>query len=799
MCGAVTRVLVLVVVAAHAQVAWAQPGAARGGQVTGRVIDDVAATPIAGAQVSVTGRAGEVRTDADGRFTLAGVAAGTQTVLVTRDGYAPLTEAVAVADGQTATLEFRLPRQISFTEGLTVVGRISDYVDTSASAARTSAALLDIPQAIVVLPARLIEDIGALDTKDLYRFMSGVQDSPYSSTVVRGFTQREVLVNGAKGNPYGSLEGDVNNTGFSTSQFRLSNLERVEVLKGPASVLFGSAEPGGIINYVTKKPKERLESRVMVGTGQFAQALAEAEVTGPLTASRSVLARGAFYFEDRDSFRNNGNTRNAHLVGDVTWRPSPRTSVGVEYEYIDQRNDAHRLRGVPVTSDGSWLAGYTWTATEPTDYTDLVAQVAQVRLDRRIGTALRLDSTFRWLSSDRDENYHEPRGITNGGTVMQREFRDQMRTNDDWSWNVNLNAPVRLGRTAHDLSSGVEVVSQDFLFRFATARQQNTGGPVPPLALADPVYGAVDPATYGLTAASYATDTATTRRLGAYAQDLIGLGSRVNVLLGGRVDTYDDSGFSAGRDLEADQTAATGRVGVVYKVTPLVSAYGTTANGFTRAPILAQTPSANGPHDPETSLLFEGGVKSSWLSGRVQLTGAVYQITKQNVLRPDPNFGPGGSNTNAVLAVGEIRNRGLEIDLAGAIRPWWNLAFNYAYLDSEIRKDVNPALVGKPMPNAAPHAIGMFTRVDLPRGASVGGSVGYVGDRTEPFAGIKAPAYTAVDMQYTQQFTSRLRLLLRCENVFDVEYASSSLFAARAGNFPGQPRTVSVALTVTGR
>jgi iron complex outermembrane receptor protein len=798
MCGAVTRLLFLVVVV-HAQVAWAQPGAARGGQVTGRVIDEVTATPIAGAQVSVTGRAGEVRTDADGRFTLLGVATGTQTVLVTRDGYAPLTEAVESRDGQTATLEFRLPRQISFTEGLTVVGRISDYVDTSASAARTSAALLDIPQAIVVLPARLIEDIGALDTKDLYRFMSGVQDSPYSSTVVRGFTQREVLVNGAKGNPYGSLEGDVNNTGFSTSQFRLSNLERVEVLKGPASVLFGSAEPGGIINYVTKKPKERLESRVMVGTGQFAQALAEAEVTGPLTASRSVLARGAFYFEDRDSFRNNGNTRNAHLVGDLTWRPSPQTSVGIEYEYIDQRNDAHRLRGVPVTADGSWLAGYTWTATEPTDYTDLVAQVAQVRLDRRIGTALRLDSTFRWLSSDRDENYHEPRGITNGGTVMQREFRDQVRTNDDWSWNVNVNLPARLGPTTHDLSSGVEVVTQDFLFRYATARQQNAGGPVPPLALVDPVYRAVDPATYGLTPASYATDTATTRRLGVYAQDLIGLGARVNVLLGGRVDTYDDSGFSAGRDLEADQTAATGRVGVVYKVTPLVSVYGTTANGFTRAPILAQTPSANGPHDAETSVLFEGGVKSSWLSGRVQLTGAVYQVSKQNVLRPDPNFGPGGGNTNAVLAVGEIRNRGLEIDLTGAIRPWWNLAFNYAYLDSEIREDLNPALVGQPMPNAAPHAIGVFTRVDLPRGSAISGSVGYVGDRTEPFAGIQAPAYTAVDLQYTQQFTPRLRLLLRCENVFDVEYASSSLFAARAGNFPGQPRTVSVALTVTGR
>lgn len=769
------------------------------GTVAGRVLDEATSTPIAGAQVSATGRAGEVSTAADGTFALSGIAVGEQTVLVTRDGYVPLTQALQVSTGTTATLEFRLPRQVSFTEALTVVAEISDYTDTTASASRTSAALIDIPQAIVVLPARLIEDIGALDTKDLYRFMSGVSDSPYSSTVVRGFTQREVLVNGIKGNPYGSLDGDVNNAGFSTSQFRLSNLERVEVLKGPPSVLYGSGEPGGIINYVTKKPKERLESRVMLGTGQYSQALFEGEVTGPLTASRTVLARGAAYFEDRDSFRFNGNTRNTHLVGGLTWRPSARTSVGLEYEFIDQLNDAHRLRGVPVTSDGTFLADYRWTATEPTDFTDLLAHVAQVRLDQRLGARMRLDSTFRWLNSERVENYHEPRGITNNSTLMQREFRDQFRTNDDWSWNANLNAPVRVGRSNHDVSLGADVVSQDFLYRFATARQQNTGGPVPPLALTSPGYGLTDPATYGLNAASFATDTADTVRLGLYGQDLIGLGSHVNVLVGGRLDDYSDNGFSGGRNLDGAQTAATGRVGLVVKPVPTVSLYATTANGFTRAPILSQTPSANGPHEPETSLLFEGGAKSTWLGGRLQLAAAVFGITKQNVLRPDPNFGPSGDNTNAVLPVGEIRNRGLELDLAGTILPRWNLAFNYAYLDSEIREDVNPALIGQPMPNAAPHSIGLFTRVDLPLGGAASGSLGYVGLRKEPFAGIEAPAYTVVDLQYFQDITSAVRLLVRCENVFDVEYAASSLFAARAGNFPGQPRTLSVALTLTHR
>ena len=100
------------------------------------------------------------------------------------------------------------------------------------------------------------------------------------------------------------------------------------------------------------------------------------------------------------------------------------------------------------------------------------------------------------------------------------------------------------------------------------------------------------------------------------------------------------------------------------------------------------------------------------------------------------------------------------------------------------------------MPNAPKHALGLFTRVDLPHGAALGGSLQYVGDREEPFAGIRAASYNTVDLQFTQQVTPRVRVLLRGENVFDTRYAASSLFVARAGNIPGQPRTISLAVTI---
>jgi len=485
---------ILAVVCLSSSAAFAQDS----GTIAGQVIADPGTLPVPRARVLIADTTRETMTDTEGRFSLSQVAPGERTVIVVRDGYAPLSQSVAVNAGQTTTLDVRLPIAPTLAQEIVVTGRLSDYVDSSARASRTTAALIDVPQAIAVLPARLIEDTGALDTKDLYKHISSVSDSPYSSTVVRGFTQREVLVNGVRGNPYGSLEGDVNNSGFSTSQFRLTNVERVEVLKGPSSVLYGSGEPGGIINYVTKKPRDQFDAHVTVGLGQYDQGLGEAEITGPTNASRTMLYRGAVYFEDRNSFRFNANTRNMHAIGALTWKPSTRSVLGFEYEYIDQQNDAHRLRGVPVNAAGDFLADYRWTATEPADFTDLRAHVAQIGLNQALAGGRVLESTFRYLSYDRTENYHEPRGIT--GDVMQREFRDQLRTNDDWSWSVNLSSPVDLeagGR--HDIAIGADALQQDHLFRFATARQQNAGGPVPPLALDNPVYGTTNSASYALT------------------------------------------------------------------------------------------------------------------------------------------------------------------------------------------------------------------------------------------------------------------------------------------------------------
>ena len=146
--------------------------------------------------------------------------------------------------------------------------------------------------------------------------------------------------------------------------------------------------------------------------------------------------------------------------------------------------------------------------------------------------------------------------------------------------------------------------------------------------------------------------------------------------------------------------------------------------------------------------------------------------------------------------MGAVRNRGFDIDLNGAITRRWNVSFNYSHINSRIVRDNNPALVGKPMPNVPANTIGFFTRYDLTSAIGVGVGGEYVGNRVEPFANLRSPAYKTFDFSYYHTFFKRFRLNLKMENAFNEVYSLSSLFAARVGNFPGQPRTFSASLTI---
>lgn len=740
---------------------------------------------VVGATVTLEDLERKTLTDAEGNFSFNNVPNGEYNLTVNSNEYLPIAQKVSVTSGENS---LNLTLQ-TLSETVNIVGRISEYhTDDTTVATKIPTRLIDTPQSISSISPQIIADREATDVNDIYKNVAGLNQTTYSAVVFRGFTQRETLFNGVRGNPYGSLEGDVGNAGFSTSILRLSNIERVEVLKGPASVLYGSSEPGGVINFITKKPKTVADGTAALRFGEYGLAAGNIDFSVPL--GKKFYSRFAGFLESRDSFRNNAGLKNQNYITNLLWQPTDRTRVNLEYEFIRQNQRGHRLRGVPVDANGNFLTDISFTATERTDFVNLDANVFQANLSQDFWKNARFETTFRYLTNNRTEKYHEPRAFTADGRSVTREFRDQLRTNTDWSFTANFFKPVSTKNFGnHIFNLGTEYYTQDWTFLFRRAR---TG--VPSINIFTPIYGVGNPINYTLSLIN--DDKARPSRLGVYFQDQVEVNRYFQFVAGGRIERYDDEGTSGVNVLNAQDSAFTGRIGAVIKPRENIAFYGNFANSYTRPSILAQTPTANGPFNPERGRQFEGGVKFELLNRKLFITSSVYEITKVDVLRPDPLFGPSGNDFNALLSVGKVRNRGFDIDANGAITRRWNFSANYSFIDSKILEDNVLSVVGQPMPNVPKNTFGFFTRYDITSEIGVGVGGEFVGDRVEPFANLKSPSYKTFDLSYYHTFFKRFRFHAKMENVGNEIYSLSSLFNTRVGNFPGQPRTFSASLTV---
>jgi iron complex outermembrane receptor protein len=748
---------------------------------------------LSGLEVRIYGTSARLVTDSGGNYRLDDVTPGEITLQVSGGGYMPQQRIITVKPGEVSRQDFRMSH---VSASVDVVESLKEYhLEETSLATRTPTRLIDLPQSVQVYPNQLIEDRAILEGNELYRNVSGLNQSTYSAMTFRGFTQRELLFNGAHGNPYGSLDGDVNNSGFSTSQIRLTNIQRVEVLKGPTAAVYGASEPGGLINYVTKQPREVVDGEVQVRVGNFGQKMTSADFGAPI--GKHLLARGAFYFEDRDTFRYNSGARNSHAVADLLYKVNDRHRFAAEAEFINQTLSGQRLRGVPVDTAGTFLTNIEWSANEPSDGIKMIGRVLQLRGDHNLHSGWDASYVFRYLQYENNDKYHEPRGLnaaTSAGQTMRREYRNYFRANDDWSLVGNLSRSLRTGSVVHRVVLGFDRFDQEHLYRAARAREQEVaGGQVPAIDLFNPAYGLTDGRNYALSA--FTLSTGDTSRTGVYGQDQIVFNRYVQALLSGRIDRYNDSGF-AGVPLKFEKTAASGRAGLAVKPVENVSLYTSFANSFTRAPLFSQAPGANGPFGPETGWQFEAGAKSELLSRRLFLTGAFFNIDKSNILRPDPALGPAGDNANAVLAVGKARSRGVELNLEGFLTARWYSTFNYAFVDTDILEDNVAALIGRPLANAPRHTVSLFTRYNVLRRTGVSFGVEGVSERVEPFAGIRADSYVVCDVGIYQEVNSWSRLQLQVTNIANRTYALSSLFAARAGNIPGQPRAVMLVYTI---
>lgn len=660
-------------------------------------------------------------------------------------------------------------------ENIVVTARAQKlYRVTQTEIGKIAADPLDVPQSVQVINSEMIEDQGARDIRDLYRNVPGVSADNYATVTYRGFSQDVTYYDGLRGDPFQT---------FSVPQ--LFTIERVEFLKGPAGMLYGSGSPGGTINYVTKKPGEVFGGNLRVIGGGRNRYGASGDVTGPLDANGTVTGRVGLFYEDMDSYRDHASSRT--FVGDagLAVKLAPDTKLTVQVTDYDQNLPGNRLRGIPIDADGNFYAKRSWNHNDPDDYIRYNGLVTQARLDSRLSDALSFNVAGRWFKYDEEQKYHEPVALrdTDGDGVydtVTREYRDQHRKVKGLSFGANLVGKFDTGPISHTVLFGGDWYREDSSATNYASRN------VPTRSLIDPDYTTDSrPDLSGVTP-SY-SDARALRR-GVYLQEQMGLGEHVILVGGVRRDWFDDNDYIAGET--ASSAATTFRAGAIYKPRSDVSLYVSWSEAFEPQSVADQSPLAGGPFAPETGQQVEAGVKTDLLDGRIQTTLAAYRIVRRNVLQIDDSLEP-VNGIDQLAPLGEVTSKGIEATVTADVTRNWLISANYAYNDTTITGSVEGQAVdrsvGDRFPNTPQHKAGFWTRYQVAAidtafsfgGQHVSSQIDRSGDRLKPF--------TVFDATIAHDF-GIFDAKFRIENIFDKFYAVSG-FTGPKGAYIGNARS----------
>jgi len=685
----------------------AQTGTATGtatGAVTGRVTT-LSGEPLAGVLVTLSDSAGRTSPGAArlraqsteaGTFTLPAVPAGVYTLRAWRLGFDTLTRTVRVAAGDTVRLTLALAERAGRLAAVEVrAGRGAYRADSGTTATRTPTPLRDVPQAMQVLPQAVLRDQQAVVLADAMRNVAGVTAyTGYNDYAMRGFrgTGGNYAINGQRG-----AVGD-----WYGPQVTYA-VDRVEVLKGPASVLFSTGAPGGVINVVTKQPERTPRRSLDVAYGSFAQLRATADVTGPADDAGTLLYRLVAGVEDADAQQRFVTNRNYLLAPALTWAPSERTTLTAQGTYFrrEQRGGGWYNRGILAPNGDLGALPLDWTGHEPDDRTYDRSPAVQLSLRQVIGARWTLNTLARAEEIDYRQEYHHLNwgGLQDDGRTLTRHFRDFDQEILQRVLNVYAVGQFRTAGVGHTLLLGADggYYGRDYRYSQAAAG-------VPALDIFAPRYGLGARAAYRPDQ-FYGTSRDRTRILAGYAQDQLDLGARWKALLALRYETYGFRNTSfdllptlaspaapAERTTDAsDADVLIPRVGLVYEPARWLSLYSGYSESF--EPQYSNLPNAGGPFDPERGRQVEAGAKAELLGGRLSATTAAYRITKANVLTADP------ANPERQLQTGEVRSDGVELTASGQLSHRVSLVASYAYNDARVTKS-NDGIAGTRLPMA---------------------------------------------------------------------------------------------------
>jgi len=666
---------------------------------------------------------------------------------------------------------------------------------------RGDIAIKDTPQSIQVLDAELLDTIGATGLEDALEMASGIAKQNnfgglWDAFAVRGFSGDENF-------PSGYLVNGFNGGRGYGGPRDASNIEKIEVLKGPNSALFGRGEPGGTVNIITKKPKFETEGSFSLSAGSYDNYRVEGDVTGAVTDKIAVRLNGAA--EDAGSFRDTIKTKKYTASPSILMELTEDTSLSYEMEYVNQKVPFDRgviaVNGVlGLISDKTFLG-------EPGDgptKVRVLGHQAQLQHDLSdswsllVGAGYR-ETSFKGYSSDAElASGRQTLDKTNGVYLSrQRRYRDYDTEHSVLRGEVN--GTVETGAFTHHLIIGAdwdkfEIDQLQLRFR---PSNYTAGGAITTannaLNIYNPVYGNLPTPT------AFRSEFETQEAWGVYLQDQIDVTEKLKIRFGGRYDDFDHSIDFRRTGVTSSKTYKkfSPQAGISYEVMEEVSLYSSYGQGFRPN---SGADASNNLFRPEETKSYEVGAKYTTPDGKITSTVALFSMKKNNVLTADP------VNSGFSLAIGKARSKGMEFDLTAKLPEDIQVYLTYAYTDAEVAEDMldpnfsQPILEGASLLNVPKNSANLLITKEFTFGTddivTVGGGVNYVDKRLgETATEFYLPSYTLVKLLASWQPTDQLKLSVDVNNLFDKRYYASSY--ARLWVAPGTPRTFTAKVSYT--
>ncbi len=642
------------------------------------------------------------------------------------------------------------------------------YLKTvSYSGTKTPTPVMEIPQTISTVTRQLMDDKMDFSLKESITALANVNNySGYDEYSIRGFlAENPRSINGLRG--YNALYTSI----------LLLNIESIDVLKGPAAVLYGNTDPGGTVNLVTKKPLSVPSGEVALFGGSWDHFRVQGDFTGPVNESKTILYRFNAGYDQTRGFVDPFYSKAFQAAPSFSFSPDKNLQINLDFSL--SRVNTILNRGQPGLESGNnlYATPISLSVTQPGDYLKQQDLYSLISVAWKINPAMDFHTAYLIYNTGQDVAEHGLDSYIDSDSV-NLYFHSWKFNTITQSWTNYFNYKFHLGETEHNAMIGYDYISTDG--NISQTHYENPdlfgkgSGIVGTFNLLRPVYNQMPVGSYSVSSNSSGSQDADNYfTQGIYLQDQVRF-KKLNLLLGIRREFYrKDTGGVQPDSSTTHENVWLPRIGLEYGIRPGLHIYGVYSRGFDPYELSNSMAVYNAPFKPVNSELLEAGFKAMFLKGKLYGTLSFYQLSIFNVsvYANDP------ANPDLYVQRGEDQARGIEMELNGNILPNILVHFAYAYNVAKVKKSEIAAEVGRIKENAPIHSGNVFFRYDfikgLLKGFSLNGGCSLVGKRNTLDTALELPGYFTVQGGISYEWRP-LTLTFLLNNIGNVVYWSGA-------------------------